>query len=146
MAGGANLFGGSTGADLIPSGILADLRRQGQGIQQGQNAPGGIDQLFGLAGGLGQQGQGFLGGLGQAGQQLDQFMGSGFAQQQLGGLTNLINRNLSENQLPMLQRGATASGTLGGGRQAVSEGIAMRGANENLFNFGGDLLQQDLMR
>jgi hypothetical protein len=44
--------------------------------------------------------------------------------------TGLLNRNLSENLLPMIQDNATQAGQSGSSRQGVAEGIALRGTQE----------------
>lgn len=45
-----------------------------------------------------------------------------------------LNRNLSENLLPAIQSGAVASGQMGGSRQGVAQGLAMRGTQDALAN------------
>ena len=46
----------------------------------------------------------------------------------------MANRNLSENLLPQIQSGAVASGQMGGSRQGIAQGLAMRGTQEALAN------------
>jgi hypothetical protein len=46
----------------------------------------------------------------------------------------MANRNLSENLLPQIAGGAVASGQMGGSRQGIAEGLAMRGTQEALAN------------
>lgn len=46
----------------------------------------------------------------------------------------MINRNLTENQLPAIRGGALLDNTYGGSRQGIAEGIATRGANDSIAN------------
>ena len=46
----------------------------------------------------------------------------------------MANRNLSENLLPMIDSGAVAAGQMGGSRQGIAQGLAMRGTQEALAN------------
>jgi len=46
----------------------------------------------------------------------------------------LANRNLNENLLPQIASGAMAAGQVGGSRQGIAEGLAMRGTQEALAN------------
>ena len=46
----------------------------------------------------------------------------------------MANRNLSENLLPRIASGAAAAGQMGGSRQGIAEGLAMRGTQEALAN------------
>lgn len=53
-------------------------------------------------------------------------------------IQNRMNRNLTEQQLPMIRGGAVASGQLGGSRQGIAEGQAIGRTNEAT----GDALAQ----
>ena len=44
----------------------------------------------------------------------------------------MLNRNLQENLLPGIRGGAVAAGQVGGSRQGIAEGIAMRGTQQAL--------------
>jgi hypothetical protein len=137
-----DLFGGSESSQssYIAPQQLPYLQNLWRGAQ---------NQLPGIQGQVGQyqqQGNQFLGNLGQVGQNLNPYMGSGFADQQISGLQNLLNRNFSENLLPGISQGANAAGQLGGSRQGVAQGIAARGTQEALFNGAGNFLQADLAR
>lgn len=139
-------------------GLLQDLFGGSESSQQSYIAPQQLPYLTGvwrgaqgaLPGVLGQlpQFQGlqnqFLGNAG--GQQLQPFIGPGFADQQVGAVQNLLNRNLSENLLPQLAQGANAAGQLGGARQGIGQGIALRGTSEALANTSADIYAQDLLR
>jgi len=126
---------------------------------------GPLSQLFGQAGGLanqqlgqvgpfaqqlsgqlGQQGQDFLGGLGQgAGQQLNQFMGPGFANQQLGALNQFSLQNL-RGALGQVDQNAIGSGGFGGTAQGLAQGEAIGQANTAFNLAGAGILQNDLAR
>ena len=45
---------------------------------------------------------------------------------------NRMNRNLTENTLPGIRSGSIAAGQLGGSRQGIAQGVAMRGNQEAL--------------
>lgn len=45
-----------------------------------------------------------------------------------------LNRNLQENLLPSVRGGALAAGGVGGSRQGIAEGLAMRGTQDALAN------------
>lgn len=51
-------------------------------------------------------------------------------QQVIEGAIRDINQNLTEVQLPSIRRGATATRSIGGSRQGIAEGIALRGASD----------------
>lgn len=138
----SDLFGGSESSqrsfvDPVQQAYLQGLYRRGAVAQQGASAQ--LPQFQA-------QGQQFLGALGGAGSQLDQFTGPGFAQQQIGAVQSLLNRNLTENLLPAIGSQAQLTGGFGGGRQGVAEGIALRGTQEALSNTSADILSQDLLR
>ena len=137
-----DLFGGSESSStqqISPTQLpfLKNLWQQGQ--QQAGAIQGQVPQYQ-------QQGQQFLGQLQGQGQQLNPFIGEGFTQGQIGGLQQLLNRNLSENLLPAIGQGANAMGQLGGARQGVAQGIALRGTQEALGRGAIDIYQQDLAR
>ena len=52
----------------------------------------------------------------------------------------MANRNLSENLLPQIAGGAVASGQMGGSRQGIAEGLAMRGTQEALANANAGMM------
>lgn len=53
---------------------------------------------------------------------------------------NMVNRNLQENLLPSIRGGAMSAGQVGGSRQGVAEGIALRGTSEALSNANNQLM------
>ncbi len=55
-----------------------------------------------------------------------------FVQAMIGEQANVLNRNLTENLLPAIQSGAIGAGQLGGSREGVASGIAMRGTQDAL--------------
>jgi hypothetical protein len=137
-----DLFGGSesSSSQQIAPQQLPYLQNLWRGAQ---------NQLPGIQGQVGQyqnQGNQFLGNLGQVGQNLNPFIGPGYAQQQIGAVQGLLNRNLSENLLPQISQSANAAGQLGGSRQGVAQGIALRGTQESLANTSADIYAQDLLR
>jgi hypothetical protein len=123
--------GSSSFVDPSQSPYLSYLRQQGQGLAGQQLAPGGQFQQ-----GLGQQQQA-LGGFLGAPQQNPYLLG------QIESGQNLINENLQQNILPGIGSNAQLAGQLGGGRQGVAEGIAMRDANRTGADFAQNLLGQD---
>ena len=50
-----------------------------------------------------------------------------------------VTRNLSEVQLPGIARGADANGDLNSSRTGIAEGIAMRGAQDQIGNIGSTM-------
>lgn len=85
---------------------------------------GGMGSLFGLAGGLGAQGQGLLGGIGAAQQGLLNFDNSAAQQAQIGQLGDELGAFFQNQILPGIGRTAVGVGGLGGSRQGVAQGIA----------------------
>jgi hypothetical protein len=55
-----------------------------------------------------------------------------------------VNRNLQENLLPAIGDGATGAGQFGSTRQGVAEGIALRGASEQVGDIATQLRYQDM--
>lgn len=55
---------------------------------------------------------------------------SPFLQQNIDQLSSGLNRNLQEQLLPSIENNAINAGGLGGGRQGVAQGIALRGTQE----------------
>ncbi len=61
-------------------------------------------------------------------------------------VTRRINQNLKEQVLPALQSGAVASGTLGGSRQALAQGLAVRETNRELADRLAQLYAEEFNR
>lgn len=61
-------------------------------------------------------------------------------------VTRRINQNLTEQVLPALQSGAVASGTLGGSRQALAQGLAVQEANRELADRLAQLYAEEFNR
>lgn len=125
---------------------LKGLYGDAQNLAGNQN----LASLFGTAGGLFDQGQGFLAGLGN-----NPFMQnlSGFGQpnsqllsRQIDQLGADIGRNLNQNILPGIQSNAIGLGGGGGARQGVAEGIAAQGATDALTRGATDLMTADYNR
>ena len=57
-----------------------------------------------------------------------------YLQAQGDAIAQQVNRNVSQNQMPMIARGAALNGSYGGSRQGVAQGIAMQGANDSIAN------------
>ena len=97
-----------------------------------------------LAQQLGGQGQTLLNQIQGSADLLTPFADPGYGQQQLAGLTSLVNQNFSENILPSIKRSALGSGQLGGSMQTD---LLLRGArdavNTPLFQQGGNILQAE---
>lgn len=55
-------------------------------------------------------------------------------QAMMGANERMVNRNLTENMLPSIRGGALNAGAVGGSRQGIAEGLAMRGSTEALAN------------
>ena len=100
----------------------------GQSFAQGfqQPAQGGFNQL--LQGGY--QTPGLMQGLQGFGGQQNEALG-GAIQAGLGD----INQNLQRNILPSISQGAAMSGTSGGSRQGIAEGLALSDANRQASDF-----------
>lgn len=64
----------------------------------------------------------------------------------ISAATAPVYRQLEERALPATEQAAIASGGLGGTRQGVAEGIARRGAAENVQNIASQLAYQDYTR
>ncbi len=69
-----------------------------------------------------------------------------FLQGQIQQGQNLLNRNLTENLLPSIGGAAAGAGQLGGSRQGVAQGIALRGTQEAGANFSENLIGQDFQQ
>ena len=107
-------------------------------FQQGSN----------LAGQQGQQGSEFGNFQSAAmGALLGMFQPSGqanpFLNQQIQQGQQMINENLQQNILPSVGSAAAGAGQLGGGRQGVAQGIALRDANRQSSDFAQNLIGQD---
>ena len=139
----ASLFGGSQ--LQTPNQPFWNSLFSGGNQLMGQQQQG-LQGLMPLGQNLSQQGMGFLGQLGQAGQQLAPFANQGYGQQQIAGLTDILNQNLMQNILPGIQSMAGMAGQMGSGRQGVLQGQAIGDLNRTLFQGAGDILQQDLLR
>ncbi len=106
---------GRSFVDPSQAPFLNFLRNMALG--QAQGAMGQQGALQGVSQGLLGQGQQFLGNL--------QGLGSpAMQQQQMGQLTANLGQAFQQQVLPGIRRGAVATGTLGGGRQGVAEGVA----------------------
>ena len=57
-----------------------------------------------------------------------------YVQNMIAANERAVNRNLFENMLPQTRQQAVMEGGMGGSRQGVAEGIAMRGTQEALAN------------
>ena len=77
---------------------------------------------------------------------LNTLAGSGTTDQQIGVLQNTLNQNLTENLLPAIAQGANATGQLGGARQGVGQGLAIRGTQQALSEGTTGILSNDLFR
>lgn len=131
-------FGGSQSSSSssqflspLQAPFLQQLFQGAQQVQQQQQPQiSGVAQ--GLAGQLGQQGQGFLDTLGgnQFTEQLGQFaqQGNPFVQQQISNFGQDIGQNLGQNILPQIRSGGIATGQPGGSRAGIAEGLALQGA------------------
>ena len=140
------VFGGqkSSPSSVFNADFFKQLQGQAGGLateQMGQVGPFAQQ----MAGQLGQQGQQFLGQLGQAGQQISPFLDQSFANQQVGALGGMLNRNLQTN-LQGINAGSVAAGGAGSGRQGLAQGQAI-GDTQLAFGAGAsDILSQDLAR
>ncbi|GAG20947.1 unnamed protein product, partial [marine sediment metagenome] len=150
--GFGGIFGGGENkqnpsfVDPAQAPFLDWLRTQGQDIAQGQMGAGGQGDFANQLGGqLMGQGQQFLGGLQNAGNQLNQFMGPGFMQQQIGALGQATQQNFGD-LLGQIGGGASMSGGFGGTRQGVAEGVGLSRANTSFQQGVGNIMQQDLGR
>lgn len=91
------------------------------------NATGAAAKVAALAPTLQQQaGQLFSGGLGF----LDTLQGEGVVDEQINALGQDLGRFMNEQVNPALTSRGVATGTLGGGRQGVAQGLAARGVAE----------------
>lgn len=82
-------------------------------------------------------------------QTFQQLLGGGqnpHLEEQIQQGQSMINRNFTENLLPTIGGNAQGVGQLGGSRQGVAEGIALRGANEQSSNFTSQMLGDDFNR
>jgi hypothetical protein len=143
--GALSAMGGSTGPDGIPTGRIKELRNLYQ--PAAFDAFSGIGQNLGFGSafnqGIQQGGQNLFGTLQGAGSQLQGLLGPGFAQQQLQGLTGLLQENLGQS-LGNIDRGALGQGVLGSGRSGVAAGQAIGDTQRALMAGGANLLQGDL--
>lgn len=61
----------------------------------------------------------------------------------IGAGLRQINQNFNENIMPSINTGAALSGTSGGSRQGVAQGIAARGANQTAADFTQKMQSQN---
>lgn len=61
-----------------------------------------------------------------------QYANNPYLNSQIDAVGSDIRRNLGENVMPSIDRAATASGNINSSRAGIAEGIAARGANEEL--------------
>lgn len=118
--------------DPTQAPFLKDLFQQGSDLAGGQLGAGSPFQDFQS------QAMGALQGMFNPSTQANPFLAGQIEQGQ-----NLINENLQQNILPSVGSGAAAAGQLGGGRQGVAQGIAMRDANRQSSDFAQNLIGQD---
>ena len=137
-----DLFGGSESSSqsyIAPQQLpyLTGLWRGAQG-----QLPGSA----GLAGMFQPQANQLAGNVTNASNILNQLAGQGTTDQQISALQNILNQNLSENILPGLAQGANATGQLGGSRQGIAQGLAVRGTQQALSEGVTGILSNDLLR
>ena len=142
---GLSALGGGQGPDGIPTGRIKSTRNLFE--PAAFQAFGDINQQLGAGSafnqGIQQGGQNLFGTLQGAGSQLQGLLGPGFAQQQLQGLTGLLQENLGQS-LGNIDRGALGQGVLGSGRSGVAAGQAIGDTQRALMAGGANLLQGDL--
>lgn len=63
-----------------------------------------------------------------------------YVQGMMGANADLLNRNLQENLLPSVRGGALATGGVGGSRQGIAEGLAMRGTQDAISNTNANIM------
>ena len=146
-------FGASFGQTFIDPAqqpFLDFSRNLAAATTSGQLRQGGIGRLFGRSAELGQAGEGFLGQLtdNEFLDTLQRLSGGdqGLVGQQTEQLGGDIGRFLSEQALPGIRRGAVDVGGLGGTRQGVAEGIALRGGTEALARGSTQFQLADVQR
>lgn len=96
--------------------------------QLGQGTPGGVNEVY----------QGAVGGLGQ--------LFNPGVNPALGAYQNDVQRNLTENLLPALDRGAAGFGQFGGTRGDVGRGLAVTNANRDISDMAARLYSDDMNR
>ena len=137
-----SLFGGGESSQqsyIAPQQLpyLTGLWRGAQGyLPQAQALAQQYQPQAGQVGGNAAQASNIL--LGLAGQ--DSTAG------QIDVLQNRLNQNLTENLLPALAQGANATGQLGGARQGIGQGLAVRGTQQALGEGITGIQQLDLAR
>lgn len=62
-----------------------------------------------------------------------------YLQAQIDGAAGDVTRNLTENLLPGIDRGASAGGNINSSRAGIASGIAQRGAAEEIAQIGANL-------
>ena len=77
---------------------------------------------------------------------LTQLAGQDSTGGQIDVLQNRLNQNLTENLLPALAQGANVTGQLGGARQGIGQGLAVRGTQQALGEGTQGILSDDLYR
>ena len=121
----------TTFVDPNQAPFMNDLRRRGQELADQQNQPGSQFQQDVLN---------------PATQAFGDFLTpqqNPFLQGQIEAGQGMITENLQQNILPSVGGAAQGAGQLGGGRQGVAEGIALRDANRQSSDFTRDILAQD---
>ena len=137
-----DLFGGSESSSqsYIAPQQLPYLTGLWRGAQGYQNQASSLAQMFQP------QANQLAGNVTNASNTLDSLAGTGITGEQIGVLQNTLQQNLSENILPALAQGANATGQLGGARQAIAQGQAVRGTQQALSEGVTGILGQDLYR
>lgn len=126
---GTNQFATGTGADLA-GGVSQNAMALAGMAPRYQSA---IDAYYGAA-----SGDPTAGNIANAGLYAD----NPFLNSQIDAVGNDIRRGLTENDLPAIDRAATASGGINSTRAGVASGIAMRGAQEELADTAARMRSQ----
>jgi hypothetical protein len=148
--GFSDIFGG--GSTSAPSTVwggqapfLQDLYGRSQMASYGDQGTGYAQQVAGQA----QQGLGQMlgGGFQTPGLQQGLQGFGGMQNQALGGAIESglgqISRNFQQNIMPGINTGAAMTGTAGGSRQGIAQGLAAQGANQQASDFVNRMQSQN---
>lgn len=142
---GTPYYQGDTYAKMSPEARKALEAMRGFASGTGLNAANTISGI----------GQNLAGYSGRAGGLIDEYLGASspealtatankfasdpFLQQRIDAAAGDVRRNLSENILPSIDRGASAGGNINSSRAGIASGIAQRGAADSIARISADM-------
>lgn len=143
MYTGAQQLGGLNVAQNAAQNVVHGNYDHGQtagGYSAGNNIPNAVNNAN--AGTVGAMQGALANNSTNVAQQAGNYINNGVLRGQIDAVGTDIRRNLNEQQLPQLNAQADATGNMDSTRAGVAQGIAERGANENLTNAAAQMRGQ----